>query len=215
MSSTVYRIKRSLRGCRPRFALGLDLFEEEYCLNFFGFLIALPFLDRWHREPHEIMESWGFYYDYHDASLVLCRGNKTKFIHMPWQYDHVKWEVMQPDGKFVLKDRSYDGDPKDGRWVADYVYRYTLRSGEVQVRIATIYVERGYWHWLLAKWLRLPLWLPVVNMMKQSIDVRFDDEVGERTGSWKGGCIGTGYTMLPGETPEQTIRRMERERKFN
>lgn len=215
MSSTVYRIKRSLRGCRLRFALGLDLFEEEYCLNFFGFLIALPFLDRWHRAPYEIMGSWGFYYDYHNASFVLCRGNKTKFIHMPWKYDHVKWEVMQPDGKFVLKDRSYDGDPKDGRWVADYVYRYTLRSGEVQVRIATIYVERGYWHWLLAKWLRFPLWLPVVNMMKQSIDVRFDGEVGERTGSWKGGCIGTGYTMLPGETPEQTIRRMERERIFD
>jgi len=214
MSSTITRIKRSLEDCRLRFSFGLSLFNDGYCLDLLGFLIALPFLDRWHREPYEIMESWGFYYDSHHA-LVLCWGDKCKFIHMPWCMDFVKWEVMQPDGKFVLKDRSYDGDPKDGRWVADYVYRYTLRSGEVQVRIATVYVERGYWHWLLAKWLRLPLWLPVVNMMKQSIDVRFDDEVGERTGSWKGGCIGTGYSMLPGETPEQTLRRMERERKFN
>ncbi len=211
-NSAIYRIKRSLTGCRLRFEFQLCLFEEEYCLSLLGFLIALPFLDRWHRAPHEIMESWGFYYS--DSALVLCWGNKSKFFYMPWQFDFVKWEVMQPDGKFVLKDRSYDGDPKDGRWVESYFYQYTLRNGDVQERIATIYVERGYWHWLLAKWLRLPLWLPVVNMMKQSIDVRFDAEVGERTGSWKGGCIGTGYTMLPGETPEQTLRRMERERKF-
>lgn len=211
--STITRIRRSLRGCKLRLSFGLDLFEKQYCLDLFGFLIALPFLDRYHRQPHEMMESWGFYYQ--DRALVLKWGKRCKFIHMPWSMDFVKWEVMQPDGKFVPKDRSYGEHPNDGRWIAEFVYRYKLRNGETQVRIATIYVERGYWHWLIAKWLRLPLWLPVVNMMKQSIDVRFDDEVGERTGSWKGGCIGTGYTMLPGETPEQTLRRMERERKFN
>lgn len=211
--TTAYRIKRSLRGCRLRPSFGLCLFEETgYCLDLFGFLIALPFMDRWYREPKEIMESWGF--NYFDRALMLKWGNWTKFIHMPWSFEHVKWEVMQPDGKFVLKDRSYGEHPNDGRWIDSYFYQYTLRNGEVQERVATIYVERGYWHWLLAKWLRLPLWFPVVNMMKQSIDVRFNDEVGERTGSWKGGCIGCGYTMLKGETPEQTLRRMERERKF-
>jgi len=44
--------------------------------------------------------------------------------------------------------------------------------------------------------------------------VKFSDEVGERTGSWKGGVIGTGSEMRPGESPEQCLRRMERERKF-
>lgn len=212
--STAYRIKMSLRGCKLRPSFGLCLFEETgYCIDLFGFLIALPFLDRWYHEPKEIMESWGF--NYFDRALMLKWGNWSKFIYMPWSFEHVKWEVMQPDGTFVPKDRSYSEKPNDGRWTGVYSYRYELRSGEVQSRIAEIYVERGYWHWKLARWLRLPLWFPLVNMMRQSIDIRFNDEVGERTGSWKGGCIGCGYTMLKGETPEQTLRRMERERKFN
>ena len=213
MNSTIRRIKRSLRDCQLQPSFGLCLFEEGYCLDFLGFLIALPFLDRWYREPTEIMESWGI--QYFERSIMLSWGRKCKFIQMPWSLEHVKWEVMQPDGKFALKDRSYSGDPKDGRWIAEYTYHYKLRNDQVQVRTATVYVERGYWHWLLAKWLRLPLWLPVVNMMQQSIEIKFNDEVGERTGSWKGGCIGCGWTMLPGETAEQSLRRMENERKFN
>lgn len=50
--------------------------------------------------------------------------------------------------------------------------------------------------------------------MSRSIDVEFNAEVGERTGSWKGGCIGCGYQMNPNETPLQALRRMEAERKF-
>ncbi len=38
--------------------------------------------------------------------------------------------------------------------------------------------------------------------------------VGERTGSWKGGTIGCGNDLLPGETMEQSLRRMERDRTF-
>jgi hypothetical protein len=40
------------------------------------------------------------------------------------------------------------------------------------------------------------------------------DEVGEEAGSWKGGVLGCGYTLLPNETPLQCLRRMEKERKF-
>jgi hypothetical protein len=44
--------------------------------------------------------------------------------------------------------------------------------------------------------------------------VVFSAEVGERSGSWKGGCIGCGYDLLPDELPEECLRRMERDRKF-
>ena len=46
------------------------------------------------------------------------------------------------------------------------------------------------------------------------INIDFSDEVGERSGSWKGGRLGCSYNMQPGETPLQTLRRMEAERKF-
>lgn len=79
-----------------------------------------------------------------------------------------------------------------------------LRSGDVQHRTATIKAEQRTW----TRW-----WLPF-KRVSRSIDVEFNAEVGERTGSWKGGCLGCGYEMKPGETPLQALRRMEKERAF-
>ena len=70
-------------------------------------------------------------------------------------------------------------------------------------------MERRAWR---PKWFT---WTRIFEKQRQSISVEFNDEVGERSGSWKGGCIVCGYEMLPGETPEQTLRRMERERVFS
>ncbi len=44
---------------------------------------------------------------------------------------------------------------------------------------------------------------------------KYTGEVGERTNTYKGGTLGCGYNMLPNETPLETLRRMEKERKFN
>ena len=50
--------------------------------------------------------------------------------------------------------------------------------------------------------------------MNRYIKVEFDGEVGKDKGSGKGGCIGCSYNILPNETPEDCIRRMEKERNF-
>lgn len=105
-------------------------------------------------------------------------------IYMPWHWRHCEHKILT----------EHETHP----------YVYTLRSGKVQNRQATIKVETRRWQ----RW-----WLPF-RRVSRTIDVRFDDEVGERTGSWKGGCIGCSYEMLPNESPLDTLRRMERERKF-
>ena len=207
-AKTKSRLKRSLEGCRFRLSFGLCLFEEGYSFDLFGFLIALPFLDRFAREPHEIMESWRVYY--FERELWFCWGRHTKCVYMPWMLKHIKCEVMRPDGTWVPYVACYEHDKEpDGRWQESYPYSYTLRNGEVQNRIATVYVERREWR---QKWIQ---WCPFFALKRKSIEVSFDDEVGERTGSWKGGTIGCGYEMLAGETAEQTLRRMEQERIFN
>lgn len=83
-------------------------------------------------------------------------------------------------------------------------FKYTLRNGTVQERTATIQIETRLW---------TRPWLPR-KLFKKTIDVKFSDEVGERSGSWKGGVMGCGYDMKPGETAIDTLRRMERERTF-
>lgn len=207
------RIRRSLEGCRFKPSLRLDLFEEGFCLDLFGFLIALPFLDRWAYEPHEIMESWGVYLNgvksqWRFDSVVWCWGDKTKFWHMPWEWKYIRCDVLRSDGTWTKRVACYEKGEPDGRQVWTFPYRYILRSGEVQEVTATVHIERMEWR---RKWTR---WLPLFAKVRKSIEVEFSGEVGERAGSWKGGCIGCGYAMKPGETAEQTLRRMERERVF-
>lgn len=58
------------------------------------------------------------------------------------------------------------------------------------------------------------MWTSLFSKIRTDIDVEFDKEVGERTGSWKGGVLGCGWGLLPGETPYECLKRMERERLF-
>lgn len=112
------------------------------------------------------------------------RGDPIKLIQMPWGWRFINHKILS--------------DPET------YTYRYTLKSGEVQKRNATIFAEeRSWWR----------PWFPFYKRVK-SIDVQFDGEVGEKSGSWKGGVIGCGYEMEEGELPFQTLCRMEFERKM-
>lgn len=113
------------------------------------------------------------------------RGDPFTIIGMPWRWNHREHTVI--------------GEPES------HDYRYTLRDGEVQSRTATIQIEQRRW----------TRWWPPFWRTTRSIDVRFSDEVGERTGSWKGGVVGTSERMLRGETAVDTLRRMERDRRFS
>jgi hypothetical protein len=88
-----------------------------------------------------------------------------------------------------------------------FLYRYILKDGTVQDHTATIYVDRMAWR---LRWLR---WTSLFEKLRTSIRVKFSDEIGEQSGSWKGGCTGCGYDLLPDETAEHCFRRMERNRK--
>lgn len=52
-------------------------------------------------------------------------------------------------------------------------------------------------------------WLGYIVPKKQSrsLDISFKKEVGPEKGSWKGGTVGHGIEMLPGESQEQAMRR--------
>ena len=106
-------------------------------------------------------------------------------FYMPWHWRY-RWHKEYPETKET------------------HLYHYCLKNWTVQERTATIQVEERLWTRFWVPWRRL----------SRSINVQFSDEVGERTGSWKGGTIGCGYEMLKNETPLECLRRMEQERKF-
>ena len=142
---------------------------------------------------------WGQSYNYWDwpfHTITLDRSFKNK--KGGWTNNSV---LMHYD-----EDGNYLRYPNAKTSTHDYTYH--LQSGEVQHRKAAIITERSTRGRHILSKLGWP------SRVDYIIDVEFDGEVGEETGSWKGGCIGCGYTMLDGETPLDTLERMERERKF-
>ena len=210
-------------------ALALCMFDEHFSLHvrlgWPNIFIRLPFLQHWHRDPYEMMESWGA--SMSDASSIHFNwGRHCKIVHLPWAWEWVRTSYLLPDGVSWLHDlkrkrRAPQGTDSSNRfgkytaiadapkWRATYPYRYVLRSGEVQECEATITVEEMEHRW---RWFT---WLPLPRMIHRSINIEFNEEVGEGAGSWKGGCVGCRYDLRHYETPLECLRRMEGERKFS
>ena len=177
-------------------------FNNIYTLNIafiWGvFQIKLPFKTK-KKESCE-WDSYGFYF--FGKSLVVRWGEFYKSYSMPfvtYVFDHHK---VMSNGKWVDGENYWDNQEIDRQ---DFPYTYQLASGEIQERVATCFIEKRQWH---------RKWLPFSKMIRKELNINFNDEVGEETGSWKGGCIGCGYDMLEGESMEQCLRRMEKEREF-
>lgn len=193
-------------------AVALCLFEEGFSLHLHLFrinaFIRLPFLARWRREPAEVVESWGLTYCPSDGATLHCSwGDRTRVFFMPWaDWRQVAHDVLRADGTWAPFVGSWERDKEpDGRFVDEMPYRYTCEDGITQRVLARFYVERR---------VRSLRRLPFVRRTTYAIAVEFSDEVGDRAGSWKGGCVGCGYDLKPGETPRECLKRMERERRF-
>lgn len=165
---------------------------------------------------------WGFFLYTHDGitqtNLVFCLGDKNKYVSFPWNLEwyRTSYALELEKGDPIWIDE-FKGQRKDFwdkerwrnlLWSETHPYTYVLNSGEVQNRNATITIKEMEWR---RRWL---MWTPLFNKVVRSIGVEFDDEVGEETGSWKGGTVGCSYELKPNETPYQCLKKMERERKF-
>jgi len=58
------------------------------------------------------------------------------------------------------------------------------------------------------------IWTSLGSYKRKVIDISFDQEIGDRAGSYKGGTVGCSYDLKPNETPLECLRRMEKERSF-
>ena len=144
--------------------------------------------------------SWGF--SLFGGALHLNWGEKTRIIYPPWGIKHLRSEILMADGSW--RDVRHG---KEGQWRAtDVPFFYRTRACERQDGTATLTVERAVYCGKL---------FPFRRKVYTSIDVEFGCEVGNQRGTWKGGTIGCGYNLKPGETPVECFQRMMRERSFD
>ncbi len=161
------------------------------------------------------------YYFYATDSLIpesfwLCYGGDMgKMFELPWALTWYKTSVLKKDSTWEHETREdknknfWENKWKDIILYNTYPYIYTLNNGSVQNRIATVHTVQREWRW---KWF---MYLPWPNFKRRVIEIDFDEGIGEKVGSWKGGCTGCSYDLKKDETPEQCLKRMENERRFN
>lgn len=166
-----------------------------------------------------------------EEGLHLHWGKRSKMLWWPWGLEHIRTEYLGTDLNWH-DDRShpentwsrqhpnplhrYNGPVGPEKWSEVHPYRYMLQSGEVQEVEATITRRRAFHgrQWFGPVRFRRFLRSIMPKRVFDSIDVQFNGEVGERAGSWKGGCIGCSYDIKPEESPRSALMRMQRERRF-
>lgn len=210
----------------PRAGLELVLnrgtyFDRRYAINFaFGwgkFMVYLPF--KTSLEEGCDMPRYGF--AVHNDTFWIYKGgdydgsqcqNQWISWYLPF-FSYVfdgHWIYSKKAEWVLMNNRKHKGpEPWDFRKTdaLTYVYPYTykLKNGTVQERTATCAIEKRKWH---------RKWFPFLGKESTVIDIEFNDEVGERSGSWKGGTIGCSYELMPNETVYECLKRMEREREM-
>ena len=155
---------------------------------------------------------YGLYF--HNNQLGVCIG-KTYLYDLPWSLDWIRTSALTKDGKWLHetnKNRNQDfwdeNKWKDILYYEVHPYKYTTKYDEIQNCTATIRVEEREWR---CKWFK---WLKYARKIRKDIEVNFSEDIGEKKGSWKGGCVGCSYEILKNETPYECLKRMERERTF-
>lgn len=192
---------------RPRFDIALYFFTLEIIL-----LIETKWTDEC--DPPK----WGI--AIHDATFWIYKGGEGNFNGGTkwWAWDIPFYTKNWYRTSILLKDDTWEhelasGDKKsfyEDEWKEkqkSWTYDYT-NSYDNTVVPTTIYVEEREWR---PKWLG---WTNKFAKTRRTIDIHFSKEVGREKGSWKGGCIGCSYELLPGEEPLDCLKRMEKERKF-
>lgn len=119
----------------------------------------------------------------------------------------LRWFLRTFDMKYpkFLK-RPFVSQESKVLWYQVLPYQYTLESKEVQNRVATLHItERGWTPWFLS-------FLPLVTFRRLVVDVDFNEEVGEKSGSWKGGVMGTGFDLQKGQSVRQGFEQFSRKK---
>lgn len=185
-----------------------DMGDRMIFLKFWRLTVVLPIGIIPHPWPAMDGPQWSAYAS-GEFGLTFHWGIRRKYFDWPWDLHTLAYQVQMPDGSWRgVLSRPGDPDQQGEPYSETHPYTYTLRSGEVQHRQAKVTKRRHVLCRRAFKTFGWPRW------NKESIDVEFDGEVGERTGSWRGGTIGCGWDIKPGETMLDTLRRMERERTF-
>ena len=146
-------------------------------------------------------------------------SDHVKVLDFPWNLKHVRHTIYTKDGvaipadewqkkdhlKYSVKDRdvSFDSDFYGSVYT---FFRHTDKFDGMSIP-AKAHISEREWNRGSNKFWRLLKYFPGGKKVVRSLEVDFKYEVGERKTTWKGGTVGCGIEMLPGEDIREAIAR--------
>jgi len=134
---------------------------------------------------------------------------KSRCIFLPW----LSWRFIR-HSHYDLKGNHFHTESERYRnsWEASFaikdacpVVRFGIEDFDGQHIVATTRIEEREWRFGTG-WFRWLSWFRAPNI-RRTLNIEFSSETGKEKGSWKGGTMGTGIEMLPGELHEAAFKR--------
>jgi hypothetical protein len=125
--------------------------------------------------------------------------------YFPWmETRRVRYDFLDALGNLVVrvKDKPSGAIDFDAIEVARGLapkYRFAFNDYDGEEILATCRVEEMEWRYG-TKWCKWVGWL-APKIVRRTLDIEFNKEVGPGKGSWKGGTMGHGIDLLPNESP--------------
>ena len=205
--------------------------ELIFAFLFFTFAFTIPIKSKYNDEFNS--PSYEIYI--FEKTLTVRWWMKTLIW---WQLPFITWEHMKHKAECHInvynpeilgyistkiletKEKIYQENETINKITIPYIDSY-----DGTVVNATVWKEYRIWKRKWLTWLpfkepetcldkTLPKWLWWTESRRDYIEIEFDKEVGRKKGTWKGGVLGCSYDLKPGETAEECLKRMEKERKF-
>lgn len=172
------------------------------------------------RDYYDLATERAYGFSYSDGFLQVYRGLRTDDSstdrswsrHLPWtQWRHVRHSFYGLRGEHLYDEPQTNmrlGDNWEARMAREETVptvAFSFKDFDEQELVATTRIEEREWR-LGTGWFKWLSWFRRAKV-RRSLDIRFSDETGPQKGSWKGGTMGTGIDMLPGELHEEAFRR--------
>lgn len=161
----------------------------------------------------EFSREYGFNYQtgvirfYYGRQTDDSISQQSKSFWMPWinlrrvrvtlfDRDVKEWAKFGPDSQIFEVSRSRDQCPRRVFEVLDY---------DGASVIASTYIEETEHHRGTGRW----KWISLITrpLISRHLTISFDGEIGREKGSWKGGTLGGGIDVAPGEKHQQAFLR--------
>jgi hypothetical protein len=135
---------------------------------------------------------------------------KNWCTHLPW----TQWRFIRHSLYDLNGSHFWTADPKLKLGRYEIVHQvietipkasFTFKDYDGTVIIASTYIEEFEWSFGEGFF----SWLSIFrkSRVQRTLNIKFSAEVGPEKGSWKGGILGHGIEMLPGELHEDAFKR--------